>query len=497
MSVTIKSMQVEKTNEEEVDWESIIASYKKEGVHLFVEEGKLKFQAKEVSLTIQKQQFLRDNKSAIITYLLHKEDYLPERYRAFNMTPIQKAYLIGRQRGYELGNVNAHYYTEFEKEHLDENKFEWALNRLIRIHDMLKTVMFADGTQQVMREVPHLKVAVHNNISIKQQTAIREQLKEKEYSLGQWPMFSFEISRVNEKRDCIHLSVDCMLLDAYSLQSMVNDIFKLYNGQSVSTPQYTFKEYVESQEQWVEAKGLKEKSRQYWSRQITNIPKAPMIPYQVNSLSEIEKPVFQRKCYRFTEDESKRFIQKTKENLVTGNSAIAYCLMDTLAKCCDQTELTLNLTMYNRYPLHVEAEDIYGDFTNTSILPFFKKRESILKGIQRVQESMVKAIEFSGYNGIELLREINRDAIGKAIMPVVLTSMLQDINMTDFRETYAVSATPQVVLDAQAYYREKKMVLGFDYVEDAIDNEWLESFFIEYVAKVQTLLYMETWDCQL
>ena len=42
-----------------------------------------------------------------------------ERYEPFPLTDIQEAYWIGRQRGYEMGNVGTHAYWEAEIDGLD------------------------------------------------------------------------------------------------------------------------------------------------------------------------------------------------------------------------------------------------------------------------------------------------------------------------------------------------------------------------------------------
>ncbi|WP_230966638.1 non-ribosomal peptide synthetase [Nostoc commune] len=83
-----------------------------------------------------------------------------ERYQPFPLTDIQQAYLIGRNAAFELGNVATHGYQEIETVGLSVEQMEWALQRLIEHHDMLRVIVQPDGQQRVLKEVPPYKIAV-------------------------------------------------------------------------------------------------------------------------------------------------------------------------------------------------------------------------------------------------------------------------------------------------------------------------------------------------
>ncbi len=83
---------------------------------------------------------------------------------------------------------------------------------------------------------------------------------------------------------------------------------------------------------------------------------------------------------------------------------------------------------------------------------------------------MWKAVEYRTYNGIELLRRLAQDSPGRAVMPVVFTSLLfgefsaadEEFFPPDLREVYAISQTPQVAIDHQAYERNGSLALIWD-----------------------------------
>lgn len=92
------------------------------GIVLWAEKGKLKFRAKEGTMTSEIMSWLKNNKQDVIDYLAsnymvdHDEE---NRYEPFSLTGIQNAYLVGRNSEYELGGTGCHSYTEFKFDNID------------------------------------------------------------------------------------------------------------------------------------------------------------------------------------------------------------------------------------------------------------------------------------------------------------------------------------------------------------------------------------------
>lgn len=84
---------------------------------------------------------------------------------------------------------------------------------------------------------------------------------------------------------------------------------------------------------------------------------------------------------------------------------------------------------------------------------------------------------------------------GKAILPVVFTGVLQGDRKTKgflpngISEGYAISQTPQVVLDYQATDFNGELLVNWDYVIDAFDVEMIHSMFSENIKGLRLLIY--------
>src|SRR4029079_6513149 len=75
-------------------------------------------------------------------------------YEPCPLNHIQQAYWIGRGDAFDLGNIATHGYLEVESDELDIERFNFAWQRLIGHHQMLRAVVLPDGRQQILERVP-------------------------------------------------------------------------------------------------------------------------------------------------------------------------------------------------------------------------------------------------------------------------------------------------------------------------------------------------------
>lgn len=85
---------------------------------------------------------------------------LKQRHLLFPLTDIQQAYWIGRSDVIDLGNVASHRYIEFESVELDLERFNYAWQKLIDRHEMLRAIVLSDGQQQILENVPPYRIKI-------------------------------------------------------------------------------------------------------------------------------------------------------------------------------------------------------------------------------------------------------------------------------------------------------------------------------------------------
>ena len=123
-----------------------------DGINVWLEDEKLKFKGEQGKVTEEALKWMRQNKTAIISYLLEKEEVQD---KGFDLTPIQKAYFLGRDNLYELGGISANYYFEIDYillSHSDRSAFCSASSFT------LFTSMENHGTLLKTACLPHFKI---------------------------------------------------------------------------------------------------------------------------------------------------------------------------------------------------------------------------------------------------------------------------------------------------------------------------------------------------
>ncbi|MFJ8526408.1 hypothetical protein, partial [Bacillus cereus] len=89
-----------------------------------------------------------------------KYDY-EGRNAPFPLTDIQESFVVGRLLGGK-DKSGCHFYCEFEESRLDIQRLKHTWHQLILHHDMLHTMIYADGQQRVMEEIPNYEIPVHD-----------------------------------------------------------------------------------------------------------------------------------------------------------------------------------------------------------------------------------------------------------------------------------------------------------------------------------------------
>ena len=473
----------------------LIDSFASRGVTLWLEEGKLKFRAANGALSAEDKECLKSNKAGIIAQL---EKITAEESNAFPLSPIQKSYLVGRDTVYDLGGINTHYYMELEiDEKIDVARLENAWNDVVTHDDALRLVISANGTQRVLETVPTYSIEVVELESSEQRLEKRKEWSHHIYPLNQWPFFTMRVSRVPNTRDILHFDFDCMIMDAWSAKIALSQMFKLYRGETVQWIDYGFKDYCndlitfEKQQDYSQAET-------FWKSKVNELVCEPDLPY-AKPLSEIHNHRFARISGELSIDEFTLLQQRCREYRTTPAAVISTAYLKSLLGFSKNDSLTINSTIFNRLPLHKDINSVVGDFTNIAFITLSKKSKNFLECVQSVQKDLWQLVRFHTYDGTKILKFKEGLSPMRAQMPIVITCVLENgqksnSDMPDgLRQIYALSKTPQVVLDYQVTNFDGNLSVNWDYAEPAFASETLKQMFVTNLNLLKRLL-TEKWD---
>jgi amino acid adenylation domain-containing protein len=430
------------------------------------------------------------------------------RYLPFPLTDIQQAYLIGRNAVFELGNISTHGYREIETVGLSIEQVEHAFSKLIERHDMLRVVVQTDGSQRILPQVPPYKMNVldlrtHAPEFVEQQLGeLRDRLSHQILSTDQYPLFEIQAVQLDETRIRFCASFDVLIGDAWSFQILGRELALLLQHPEQSIPPLTlsFRDYVLAERDLKKTEQY-QRSLNYWTSRIETLPPAPELPLS-KAIREITSPQFSRRTYTLEPSLWQSLKQQATKARITPSGLLLAAFSEILARWSRRAHFTLNLTLFNRLPLHPEVNELIGDFTASSLLEVdYCNSDSFIDRARQVQAQLWSDLDHRYISGVEVLRLLARQQqrLTGAVMPIVFTSTLNqatsEVSATRPWQTetvYSLSQTSQVYFDHQVSEFDGALVFNWDTIDELFAEGLLDDMFSAYCQFLSNLATDET-----
>lgn len=213
-----------------------------------------------------------------------------EHQTSFSLTGVALAYLMGRDPTADLGGNATGFYFECEGT-CDRERLAQAIQKVIVHQPMLRTVIFPDGTQAELTEIPvyHMPMIDLSHSSEEEIEAFFRKLREEQsheiFPVGQWPMFRISFYQLPQNRSRVVFSFDMMLVDRFSIEILVKELHDCYENPEL-TPEPLLHDYRQYVELLAEERSRKlEQDRAFWERQIPEMPLAPAIALEAGEHS--------------------------------------------------------------------------------------------------------------------------------------------------------------------------------------------------------------------
>lgn len=438
----------------------------------------------------------------------HLEPDPTERFTPFPLTDIQQGYWLGRGVGFELGAVSCYGYVEIDCPSLDPLRLERAVELIVARHDMLRVHILPDGRQQALRHLPGPLVRLQDLTAVPPSDAqalllaTRKEMAQQVLDAELAPLFDIRASLLPDNGARLHFGIDSLICDQASLRIILRDLVAAYHAPDTLPPPspVTFRDYVLATRRARNGAAC-QAARSYWLERLDGLAPAPQLP-RATGWGTIVQPTFDRVETSLDSDEWAAFGRHAAAQGVTPSSALAAAFSTVLGRWARQDSLTLNLTLFDRQPLHPAINEVVGDFTAVTLLEVNMTGQPDFASLCRaVQGRLMEDIEHSAFSGVEVLRELARRTgrPGQALMPVVFTSTigLGRIEGGQVRESeiphsfgqrgYTLSQTPQVALDHHLFERDGRLDINWDYCVEAYPEGLVDSMFASYATLVHRL----------
>ena len=251
------------------------------------------------------------------------------------------------------------------------------LRRLIERHDMLRAVVAPDGRQRILAAVPPYEIdrarparapatAAEPGCAAVARAACRTRC----CRADRWPLFEIAASRCSGGRVRLHISLDLLIGDAWSFRILARELARLYAepGRGAA-PARALVPRLRARRGRRCASGAPTSGRsRYWReppgrrcrpRPSCRSPRArPRSTGPASCAAGAPRP--------------RRLAARSRSGLRAPASPRRACCSPPSPRCCragaTSPRFTLNLTLFNRLPLHPQVDDMVGDFTSLTLL---------------------------------------------------------------------------------------------------------------------------------
>lgn len=361
----------------------LVAKLSASGILLWVEDGQLRFKAPAGALSTERRQMLQARKGEILAHLIATDTSIQadpaNRFEPFPLTDLQLAYIVGRRDNYELGGVGCHNYLELQMPALDPQRLERAWHALIMRHDMLRAEIGTDGQQRVLRSVvlPPLRCDDLRGASAEEferaTLASRDEMAFRRYDSERWPLYEIRLT-LHDDSSVLHYSTDLLIADFASIQLLLAELGQLYHRPETAPAPLTltFRDVVMSERrrrQHPDTEARQQKDRDYWMARLPDLPGAPELPLLPHAARPLQNtPSFERHGFDLPAGSWQRFSEIATAQQLTPTAAVLAVFTEVLRLWSRQPDFCINLTLFNRPPVHEQIQHIVGDFIAVNVL---------------------------------------------------------------------------------------------------------------------------------
>ncbi|MBL0815230.1 polyketide synthase, partial [Klebsiella michiganensis] len=313
----------------------------------------------------------------------------------------------------------------------------------------------------------------------------------------QWPLFELVVSEIDDCRYRLHMNLDLLQFDVQSFKVMMDDLAQVWRGETLPPLDITFRDYVMAEQARRQTTAWHD-AWDYWQEKLPQLPSAPELPVVE---TPPETPHFTTFTSTLDRQEWQAAKQRWQQQGLTPSAALLTLFAATLERWSRTTAFTLNLTFFNRQPIHPQINQLIGDFTSVTLVDFnFSTPLTLQEQMQRTQQRLWQNMAHSEVNGVEAIRELGRQrgSQRQPLMPVVFTSMLGmtlegmaiDRAMSHLfgEPCYVFTQTPQVWLDHQVMESDGALTFSWYCMDNVLEPGAAEAMFNDYCAILQAAI---------
>ncbi|PWK14998.1 condensation domain-containing protein [Tumebacillus permanentifrigoris] len=337
--------------------------------------------------------------------------------RAFYpLSPSQRRVFVMTQFEPQLTMYNMPHAAVIEGR-LDINKFQAALNRVIRRHDSLRT-SFEFVQHEPMQVIhDHVDVEIEMYSHPIEEAQIQDELRAftKLFDLKKAPLIRVALAELTNQKHVCFLDMHHIISDGTSMSIFVNELLHQYESESELAPlSIQYKDYAVWQNDRLQA-GQQEKLEQFWADKFSD--RLPVLALPTDH-SRPERRSFEGDLLQVTlgKEQTELLYQFSKRTGVTTYVILLAAYHLLLTKHSGQEDVIIGTWVQGR-PVK-ELNELIGMFVQTIPMRNHAGREmTFTEFLKQVQANTLQSFEHQDYpfedivNNLNLKRDLSRNPV--------------------------------------------------------------------------------------
>ncbi|WP_448317492.1 non-ribosomal peptide synthetase [Streptomyces sp. CO7] len=431
----------------------------------------------------------------------------------FPLTSLQRSYLLGRGGVFEIGDVASHVYHEIEG-CWDVDRLQTALRGVVDAHSALRSRFPGDDRQttQARGDGPVIGRLDLRRESPEDQDRIladlREQRSHRVLPADRTPLLAVDVTLLADDRMVLHVSHDGLVMDGISMFLFFRAWHEAYQAQQGGAAaaaggpdELVYEDYLAALRAGRD-RAPAHRSRDYWLARAEKLAPHPDLPLRT-SPSALSRSRFSQRQVRLDAATWARVKERAAEAGLTPSALLLSAYAETLSVWGAGTAFTLNTTVAVRPPVHPRIFQAVGQFSDTLLVEVeIDRGVSFEKRARALQTRLRRDLDHHHFSGADVMQEIarHRGSVGAARMPFTFNSAIGHADGVDGstlelfgRETFTVSQTPQVWLNAFAMEQHGGLVVQLDGVDELFHEGFLDDLADGYRTLLTALADEEAW----
>ena len=315
----------------------------------------------------------------------------------------------------------------------------------------------------------------------------------KPFDLEKAPLIRATLVEFEDEKSVILVDLHHIVCDGTSISIILDEILKLYNGETLPQLKFTYKDYSAYENNRIQNGDLKE-AENYWVNKFKD--EIPVLNMPTNFQRSSTKTFDGAKVYRNIEKDEKQKIEKMAKKLgVTPYMLMISCYYILLSKYTSQNDIVVGTPVVGRD--NIETKNMVGVFVNTLAL-----REKIdynltcKEFLQNTRNNLLEAYKYQTYPFNELvnrLTNLKRDESRNVLfdtMFIYQNNIFKTVEINGAKAKYYMPDLNVSKFDItlEAIPMDGKINLSFEYATKLFKKEFIDDFAECYLNILNTVL---------